>query len=76
MYVCVCADFLGKQLEDYVAQLEVPTHVVRMGERKGLIRARLKGTSLTHAVHAHTRMQGSCISLLFVLLPVLYGLCR
>lgn len=37
------ADFLGRQLEQYVATLSKPVHVERMGERTGLIRARLKG---------------------------------
>ena len=36
-------DFLGKQLDDYVATLPVPTYVERMGTRSGLIRARLRG---------------------------------
>ena len=31
---------LGKQLEDYVAKLEVPVRVFRTGTRSGLIRAR------------------------------------
>ena len=39
----VFADFLGKQLEDYVSQLPVPVHIERMGVRSGLIRARLRG---------------------------------
>ena len=39
-------DFLGTQLEEYVAKLSVPVHVVRMGERTGLIRARLRGKGL------------------------------
>jgi len=37
------ADFLGKQLDDYVAALPIPVYVVRMGQRSGLIRARLRG---------------------------------
>jgi len=36
-------DFLGKKLEDYVAKLPIPVHIERMGERSGLIRARLQG---------------------------------
>lgn len=36
-------DFLGKQLEDYVATLQVPVKVLRTGKRSGLIRARLIG---------------------------------
>ncbi|XP_034097985.1 polypeptide N-acetylgalactosaminyltransferase 5 isoform X1 [Drosophila sulfurigaster albostrigata] len=36
-------DFLGKQLEDYVAQLPVRTFVLRTEKRSGLIRARLLG---------------------------------
>lgn len=36
-------DFLGKELEDYVATLEVPVKVLRTGKRSGLIRARLIG---------------------------------
>lgn len=38
-------DFLGRQLEEYVAQLSVPVHVLRMESRTGLIRARLKGAA-------------------------------
>ena len=38
-------DFLGTQLEEYVAQLSVPVHIERMGKRSGLIRARLRGAS-------------------------------
>ena len=41
----VISDFLGKQLEDYVATLPVPVSVERMGERTGLIRARLRGAA-------------------------------
>jgi len=46
--LCMCGclfviDFLGKQLDDYVAKLPVPTYVERMGTRSGLIRARLRG---------------------------------
>ncbi|XP_033099056.1 polypeptide N-acetylgalactosaminyltransferase 1-like, partial [Anneissia japonica] len=40
------SDFLGKQLETYVAQLPVPVRVERMGTRSGLIRARLRGASV------------------------------
>ncbi|XP_039284794.1 polypeptide N-acetylgalactosaminyltransferase 13 isoform X2 [Nilaparvata lugens] len=35
--------FLGKELDDYVAKLPVPTRVLRTGKRDGLIRARLMG---------------------------------
>ena len=37
-------DFLGKQLDDYVATLPLHVYVVRMGKRSGLIRARLRGS--------------------------------
>jgi len=37
---------LGKELEDYVAKLPVPVHVLRMEKRSGLIRARLSGAKL------------------------------
>lgn len=40
------ADFLGKPLDDYVAKLPLPVHVERMGNRSGLIRARLRGNSI------------------------------
>jgi len=40
---CLVADFLGKKLDDYVATLPVPVRVERMGNRSGLIRARLRG---------------------------------
>lgn len=43
MIVNGLVDFLGKKLEDYVATLPVPVHIERMGERSGLIRARLQG---------------------------------
>jgi polypeptide N-acetylgalactosaminyltransferase len=36
-------DFLGKELEDYIAKLPIPVHLFRTGERSGLIRARLLG---------------------------------
>ncbi|XP_053214600.1 polypeptide N-acetylgalactosaminyltransferase 1-like [Panonychus citri] len=39
------SDHLGKKLEDYVATLNVPVHVLRTGNRSGLIRARLLGAS-------------------------------
>ncbi|PIK35507.1 putative polypeptide N-acetylgalactosaminyltransferase 1-like, partial [Apostichopus japonicus] len=39
-------DFLGEKLVNYVKQLAVPVHVERMGERSGLIRARLRGASV------------------------------
>lgn len=40
-------DFLKRPLEQYVRRLEVPIRVVRMEQRSGLIRARLKGASLS-----------------------------
>ncbi|RXM36460.1 Polypeptide N-acetylgalactosaminyltransferase 1 [Acipenser ruthenus] len=40
-------DFLKRPLEQYVRQLEVPVRVVRMEQRSGLIRARLRGASLS-----------------------------
>uniref|UniRef100_A0A8C1R7I6 polypeptide N-acetylgalactosaminyltransferase n=2 Tax=Cyprinus carpio TaxID=7962 RepID=A0A8C1R7I6_CYPCA len=40
-------DFLKRQLEQYVRKLEVPVRVVRMEQRSGLIRARLKGASIS-----------------------------
>ncbi|KAI1293869.1 Polypeptide N-acetylgalactosaminyltransferase 5 [Halotydeus destructor] len=39
-------DHLGKELEDYVATLPVPTKVMRTGVRSGLIRARLIGAEV------------------------------
>lgn len=44
---CVLVDFLKRQLEQYVRKLEVPVRVVRMEQRSGLIRARLKGASIS-----------------------------
>ena len=38
-------DYLGRPLDEYVASLPLPVHVLRMGSRSGLIRARLKGTA-------------------------------
>ena len=37
------SDHLGRQLEDYVNTLPVPTYVYRTEQRSGLIRARLLG---------------------------------
>lgn len=41
------SDFLKRPLEQYVRRLEIPVRVVRMEQRSGLIRARLKGASLS-----------------------------
>ncbi|KAA0703319.1 Polypeptide N-acetylgalactosaminyltransferase 1 [Triplophysa tibetana] len=40
-------NFLKRQLEQYVRRLEVPVRVIRMEQRSGLIRARLKGASIS-----------------------------
>ncbi|XP_029559238.1 polypeptide N-acetylgalactosaminyltransferase 13 isoform X2 [Salmo trutta] len=40
-------DFLGKKLENYGRTLEVPVRVLRMEQRTGLIRARLRGAAAT-----------------------------
>ncbi|XP_054643708.1 polypeptide N-acetylgalactosaminyltransferase 13 isoform X1 [Dunckerocampus dactyliophorus] len=40
-------DYLGKKLEDYVQNLEVPVKILRMEQRSGLIRARLRGAAAT-----------------------------
>ncbi|KAF7709538.1 polypeptide N-acetylgalactosaminyltransferase 13 isoform X3 [Silurus meridionalis] len=40
-------DFLKKQLEDHVKTLEVPVRILRMEQRSGLIRARLRGAAAT-----------------------------
>ncbi|XP_038870089.1 polypeptide N-acetylgalactosaminyltransferase 13-like isoform X2 [Salvelinus namaycush] len=40
-------DFLGKKLEKYGRTLEVPVRVLRMEQRTGLIRARLRGAAAT-----------------------------
>uniref|UniRef100_A0A8C9G2U0 Polypeptide N-acetylgalactosaminyltransferase 1 n=1 Tax=Pavo cristatus TaxID=9049 RepID=A0A8C9G2U0_PAVCR len=37
--------FLRRPLESYVKKLKVPVHVIRMEQRSGLIRARLKGAA-------------------------------
>ena len=39
-------EYLGKKLEDYVATLPTPVHVLRTGKRSGLIRARLIGADI------------------------------
>lgn len=39
------ADFLKLTLENYVKTLEVPVKIIRMEERSGLIRARLRGAA-------------------------------
>ncbi|GAB1597396.1 polypeptide N-acetylgalactosaminyltransferase 1-like isoform X14 [Argonauta hians] len=38
--------YLGKKLDDYVAKLTAKVHIVRLEERTGLIRARLKGAAV------------------------------
>ncbi|XP_067866668.1 polypeptide N-acetylgalactosaminyltransferase 1 isoform X2 [Heterodontus francisci] len=38
-------DFLNKPLEKYVKKLQVPVRILRMEQRSGLIRARLKGAA-------------------------------
>uniref|UniRef100_A0A3B3CZ14 Polypeptide N-acetylgalactosaminyltransferase n=1 Tax=Oryzias melastigma TaxID=30732 RepID=A0A3B3CZ14_ORYME len=40
-------DFLKKKLEGYVRTLEVPVKILRMEQRSGLIRARLRGAAAT-----------------------------
>uniref|UniRef100_A0A8C6VYZ5 Polypeptide N-acetylgalactosaminyltransferase n=1 Tax=Nothobranchius furzeri TaxID=105023 RepID=A0A8C6VYZ5_NOTFU len=40
-------DFLQKKLENYVQTLEVPVRILRMEQRSGLIRARLRGAAAT-----------------------------
>ncbi|XP_041700050.1 polypeptide N-acetylgalactosaminyltransferase 13 isoform X1 [Coregonus clupeaformis] len=40
-------DFLGKKLENYARTLEVSVRVLRMEQRTGLIRARLRGAAAT-----------------------------
>jgi len=40
---CSEKDFLREKLEEYVAQLSVPVHIIRHAKREGLIRARLNG---------------------------------
>lgn len=39
----IVKDYLGKELEDHVADFPVPVRVLRTGKRSGLIRARLIG---------------------------------
>ena len=41
------SDFLKRPLESYVKKLKVPVHVIRMEQRSGLIRARLKGAAVS-----------------------------
>lgn len=43
----IMADFLKKKLEKYVRTLEVPVRILRMEQRSGLIRARLRGAAAT-----------------------------
>uniref|UniRef100_A0A7N6C2L3 Polypeptide N-acetylgalactosaminyltransferase n=1 Tax=Anabas testudineus TaxID=64144 RepID=A0A7N6C2L3_ANATE len=40
-------DFLKKKLENYARTLEVPVRILRMEQRSGLIRARLRGAAAT-----------------------------
>lgn len=44
---CVISDFLKKKLENYARILEVPMKILRMEQRSGLIRARLRGAAAT-----------------------------
>lgn len=41
------SDFLRTKLENYVRTLEVPVRILRMEQRSGLIRARLRGAAAT-----------------------------
>lgn len=47
-YLIHFVEYLGKELEDHVAKLSVPTKVLRTGKRSGLIRARLIGADQVH----------------------------
>lgn len=68
-------DFLGKKLEDYVAQLQTSVRIFRTGKRSGLIRARLLG-----AKNAKVRMRmrengiADCPHFIALLLRVTYNL--
>ncbi|XP_072331424.1 polypeptide N-acetylgalactosaminyltransferase 13 isoform X2 [Scyliorhinus torazame] len=42
-------DFLKKPLENYVKNLQVPVKIIRMEQRSGLIRARLRGAAASKA---------------------------
>lgn len=44
---CFASDFLKKKLENYARTLEVPVRILRMEQRSGLIRARLRGAAAT-----------------------------
>lgn len=44
---CNASDFLKTKLENYVRTLEVPVRILRMEQRSGLIRARLRGAAAT-----------------------------
>lgn len=44
---CFASDFLKKKLESYVRTLVVPVRILRMEQRSGLIRARLRGAAAT-----------------------------
>ncbi|VEN43226.1 unnamed protein product [Callosobruchus maculatus] len=53
-------DYLGKQLEEYVSKLPVPTYVYRTEKRSGLIRARLLGDHLPgRPLRVHGRVAGA-----------------
>lgn len=39
-------DYLGDQLEEYVKALPIPVKVVRMEDRYGIVKARLRGAEL------------------------------
>lgn len=45
--MCLVSDFLRNKLENYVRTLEVPVRILRMEQRSGLIRARLRGAAAT-----------------------------
>uniref|UniRef100_A0A8C6PY43 Polypeptide N-acetylgalactosaminyltransferase n=1 Tax=Nothobranchius furzeri TaxID=105023 RepID=A0A8C6PY43_NOTFU len=47
MFTSQTFNFLQKKLENYVQTLEVPVRILRMEQRSGLIRARLRGAAAT-----------------------------
>lgn len=51
-------EFLGDQLEEYVKTLPIPVRLIRMEERFGIVKARLRGAEVSKVEqHQHSVTQ-------------------